>query len=111
MRSPPSQLTETICDLSSVIHIVLGGGKILNHYFSASVWQKKTTNKHQNMESTSAAATADLSPAGTQTQVLTVDDLQPQVICSTTANLYFLSMPSLMVAGHSMHLSISNTLK
>lgn len=32
------------------------------------------------MESTSAAARADLSPSGTQTQVLTVDDLQPQVI-------------------------------
>lgn len=36
------------------------------------------------MESTSAAATSDLSPSGTQTQVLTVDDLQPQVISKTT---------------------------
>lgn len=32
------------------------------------------------MESTSAAALADLSPSGTQTQVITVDDSQPQVM-------------------------------
>lgn len=34
------------------------------------------------MESTSAAATADLSASVTQTQVLNVDELQSQVICN-----------------------------
>lgn len=60
-------------------YLGLGGGKKIRIIF---ILFRRTKNKQNIMESTSAAATADLSASVTQTQVLNVDELQSQVICN-----------------------------